>query len=328
MTNILANKLDDLSDLKIHAERAEIVTWHGRTALLLETGLALIPDLNLENASVDVLVGTEGPAYPGIVFRAGDILNFELAYAVPHVSGQWDTLQYDPVFHGSNTWQIYHGIPYQGVARVPNDHWFRLKVAFHGLRASISIDGQSTLTVERLAHELCSGLIGLWTYKPAYFCDLRVGNCDESDLPWGEAPLMSAGSVDAWFLEGYGVVACEPNGVLNLNRYLVTSKSAALLTRQFVLKEAAEVRFDFGYSDTLSLEIDGIPVYQGENMFQGFKDRVSRGYAAPGLYTLGRELDAGIHKLSAALETHEPFGWGFTLAAHGKGLSWLPGEWG
>jgi len=47
-----------------------------------------------------VLIGADEPAYPGIAFRVADVLNFELAYAVPHVSGQWDALQYDPVFHG------------------------------------------------------------------------------------------------------------------------------------------------------------------------------------------------------------------------------------
>jgi hypothetical protein len=44
-----------------------------------------------------VLIGADEPAYPGIAFYVADVLNFELAYTVPHVSGQWDALQYNCV---------------------------------------------------------------------------------------------------------------------------------------------------------------------------------------------------------------------------------------
>jgi hypothetical protein len=328
MTCIFANRLDNISGLKTRAEKAQIVDWRGRRAFHLDSGLLLIPDLCLENACVEVHIGADGPSYPGVVFRASDVLNFELVYAVPHVSGQWDALQYDPVFHGSNTWQIYHGKAYQGATQIPMDRWFCLRVIFHGNRASISVDGQSPLVVEGLAHDLHPGLVGLWTYKPAHFCDLRIEEYCTGDIPEGVTAERVPGSVEAWFLEGYGVVSCEPNGVLNLNRYLPVSQGAARLTRQFALSEATEVRFDFGFSDILTLEIDGNPAYQGENIFQGFKDRITRGYASPGLYTLKRVLERGEHLLTATLETREPFGWGFSLAAFGNGLSWLPEGWG
>lgn len=117
MTTLYEKPLIDLSDLEIRAEQAEVVTWQGREALRLENGLALVPGHRIADGSIEVLIGADGPAYPGIAFRAADVLNFELAYAVPHVSGQWDALQYDPVFHGSNTWQVYHGPSYQRAAQ-------------------------------------------------------------------------------------------------------------------------------------------------------------------------------------------------------------------
>jgi hypothetical protein len=100
----------------------------------LENGLALIPGRRTTDASIEVLIGADGPAYPGVAFRVADVLNFELAYASPHVSGEWDALQYDPVFHGSNTWQVYHGPGYQRATQVPTGRWFRLKVDFYGDR--------------------------------------------------------------------------------------------------------------------------------------------------------------------------------------------------
>jgi hypothetical protein len=126
----MENTLIGFNDLEIRAAQAEVLTWQGRQALRLENGLALAPGVGTQDASIEVLIGVDGPAYPGIAFRVADVLNFELAYAVPHVSGQWDALQYDPVFHGSNTWQLYHGPGYQAAVQVPTGRWFRLKVDY------------------------------------------------------------------------------------------------------------------------------------------------------------------------------------------------------
>jgi hypothetical protein len=324
----MQHALTTLSDLNIRAARAEIVTWQGRAALRLEDGLALLPARPTLDASVAVWVGADGPAYPGVAFRLADLLNFELAYAVPHVSGQWDALQYDPVFHGSNTWQLYHGPGYQSAAQLPLGGWFRLKVDYCGARATVAVDDQPPLVVERLAHPAAAGRIGLWTFRPAYFCDLRVSPCDELALPPGEMPTPAGATVGAWFAEGFGVVTCEPNGVLNLNRYLPASIGAVRLARRFELAQAGEVLFEFGFSDELSLELDGEELFSGEHTFHGFADRPSRGYAEPGLASVRPMLPPGAHHLVAELRVTEGFGWGLVLAARGEGLHWLSVELG
>jgi hypothetical protein len=327
MSTLLENALTALCDLEIRAAQAEAVTWQGREALRLENGLALIPGHRAMDASIEVLIGTDEPAYPGIAFRVADVLNFELAYAVPHVSGQWDALQYDPVFHGSNTWQVYHGPSYQRATQVPTGRWFRLKVDFRGVRAAVAVDGQPPLAVERLAHPTTAGLLGLWTYRPAYFCDLRASTYDGLDIPQGEMSSAAAGTVEAWFVEGYGVVTCEPNGVVNLNRYLPISLGQVRLIRRFETQGGAAT-FEFGFSDALSLELDGQEIFNGENTFKGFEDRAARGYAELGIQSLRQDLSPGTHCLAATLRVSEPFGWGLALAAHGEGLHWLPAELG
>ncbi len=328
MDILLENPLTNLLDLEIHAAQAEVVTWQGREALRLEDGLALIPDHRPTDASIEVLIGADGPAYPGVAFRLADALNFELAYPVPHVSGQWDALQYDPVFHGSNTWQVYHDLGYQRATQVPTGRWFRLRVDFCGGRAAVSVDGQPPLVVEELAHPTTAGLFGLWTYRPAYFCDLRVSTCDGLDIPRGETPSAAEGTVGAWLVEGYGVVTCEPNGVISLNRYLPTSLSEARLTRRFATSEGGAVALEFGFSDALTLELDGQVVFSGENTFKGFADRAARGYVELGIQSLRQVLTPGTHCLTAVLRVSEGFGWGLALAAHGEGLHWLPAELG
>jgi len=134
MTTLYESALTDLEGLDVQASVAEVVTWRGRRALKLN-GLALVRGLQASDATIEVQVCAEEAAYPGIAFRVGDALNYELAYAPPHTSGLWDALQYDPVFHGSNTWQLYHGEGYQRTATVPLGKWFHLRVDVQGARA-------------------------------------------------------------------------------------------------------------------------------------------------------------------------------------------------
>ena len=324
----MSNTSFDLHDLEIRADRADFVTWEGREALRLENGLALVDGHGLKDARVEVLVGTEGPAYPGIAFRVADVLNHELAYAVPHVSGQWDTLQYDPVFHGSNTWQLYHGPGYQREAQVPTGRWFRLEADFCGDRAAVAIDGQPPLIVPQLARSTPTGAIGLWTFRPAYFSDLHVVVYRGEPVPSANPPRPPLGCIETWFLDGFGVVAAEPNGVVNLNRYLPVSTKTARLVRRFQAFEEQEVAFKFGFSDQLSLELDGSVVYRGENTFGGFENRAARGYVEMGTASHRQILPAGNHSLAAELEVTEGFGWGILLTASRPGLHWLPPELG
>jgi hypothetical protein len=313
-----------LHDLEIRAAQSEIVTWQGREALRLENGLALTPGDGLKDTSIEVLVSTDGPAYSGVAFRVADLLNFELAYAVPHVSGEWDALQYDPVFHGSNTWQLHHGPGYQQEAQVPTGRWFQLKMDCFGTQAAVSVDGGSPLVVNQLAHSSAAGQFGLWTFRPAYFCDLRVSACEGLNVQSAEEPSKAEGVVETWFLENYGVVKCEPNGVVNLNRCLPLSVRKARLVRRFDTSEDGEITIEFGFSDVLSLELDGEVVYSGENTFGGFADRTARGYVELGFESVKQELAAGSHSLAAEVEVNEGFGWGMVLAVHGEGLLWSP----
>jgi hypothetical protein len=137
---------------------------------------------------------------------------------------------------------------------------------------------------------------------------------------------MAEGVLESWYLEDYGMVTCEPNGVVNLNRYLPTSIEKARLIRKFETSEDGEIRFEFGFSDILSLELDHEVVYRGENTFRGFADRAERGYAELGVESVRKVLGAGNHYLTAELDVSEGFGWGLALAARGEGFRWLPVE--
>ena len=316
----------DLGRLDLHASTTEVTTWRGRKALRLD-GLVILPSLQLGDGSLRVQICAEGPAYPGIAFHIADALNYELAYAQPHTSGQWDAIQYDPVFHGSNTWQLYCGPAYQKTAHVPMGEWFELRVDVSGSRASVAVDEQPALVVERLAHGQASGRVGLWTYLPAYFCDLRVVH-GPSALPTGVLATAPLQALDGWFLEGFGALPCEPSGVLSLNRYLPTPLQEAHLTRRFVVKADEPLELTFGFSDELCLKLDDRVLFTGKNNFSGMSDRASRGYVEPGAYSVGCAVSPGVHRLSAELKVSEGFGWGLLLALRGSGVRWLPAALG
>jgi hypothetical protein len=320
---IYETELTDVRQLCIRASEADVVTWQERRALRLN-GLVLIPDLSLADASIEVEIGTEGAAYPGIVFRAADTMNYELAYAQPHTSGQWDAIQYDPVFHGSNTWQLYHGDNYQHEADIPLNQWFTLRVDFACDRAAIRVNRQPPLVVPRLAHSQHQGLIGIWTYLPAYFRNLRVMDCDfpaSAALPSEVEPAPT--TVTEWFLDGYGAVTCEPHGSLNVNRYVPLSAGEVQLSRRFETAVDGEVEIHFGFSDKLALKLDGNVIYEGHHLYHSSPKWEHRGYVAPER-CLKPWVRAGAHQLVANLKVSEYFGWGMNLSLSGQQVLLLP----
>ena len=307
----------------------QIVSWQGREALLLSgqgACLALLPNFSLTQGRVEVDIGSEGPAFPGIVFRAYDTHNYELVYAQPHTSGKWDALQYDPVFHGSNTWQLYHGPGAHQVAQVPLHTWFQLSVEFHGQHAIIRAGDQAPLFVNRLAHGHPTGLVGLWTYLPAYFSNLRVWDDlpDFASYTFPAPPeLPASGTLMEWFLEGFGKVTCEPGGILNLNRYLPVTVEHARLVRWIEMAESGTLTFRLGFSDVLLLQVDEQEIFDGENLFHNTPNWSERGYVS--LDTrVSHPLSSGLHKLTATLQTKEFFGFGLSLAIEGGTYRLLP----
>lgn len=318
--------LSTLDQLDLTARQEEIVHWQGRDCLRLN-GLAILPCPALEEGRIEVEIGAEGAAYPGVAFRIKDTLNYELAYAQPHTSGKWDALQYDPVFHGSNTWQMYHGAGFQQTADVSQGRWFTLAVDFKQDQALVQLDQQPPLAIPRLAHEIRRGRLGLWTYQPAYFSTVRVMPLAHlpARLPESSPAPVCEECPEAWFVKGFGSAACEPHGVLNLNRYLPAAMGKAELVRSFDLAESGSVQFEVGYSDHCILEIDGREIHRGEHRFHPSPDWDQRGYVNA-QHAFSLPLEAGRHRIDVQLSVSEPFGWGLFLKAGSAWLRWLPVE--
>jgi hypothetical protein len=326
MTLIYENDLSDPRDLFLRDGTAEVAEWQGHRALRLN-GLVVIPAVSLTEGHIEVEIGADGAAYPGIAFRVADMANYELAYAQPHTSGLWDAIQYDPVFHGSNTWQLYHGQMYQRMAPVPMSTWFTFSVDFKDERALIFANDYPLL-INDLAHTHQYGMIGLWTFLPAYFCNLRVASLEHEPLWSTLVHRIDSGNVTAWFVEGFGVVTCEPTGILNLNRYLPVALGEVRLTRSIDVLAAGSIDLDVGFSDELTLQIDDEVIFTGHHLFQGMSnDWATRGYVVPTTH-LQHTVAPGRHRLTATLKATEYFGWGLIINLHGDNFKLLPASLG
>lgn len=322
------NNLIDLNNLVLRDLSAEVAYWQGRKALKLN-GLAVIPDLLLPAGHIEVRIGADGATYAGIAFRLQDVLNYELVYTQPHTSEGWDAIQYDSVFHGSATWQLLHGPAFQKQAEVPLGKWFKLSLDFKDHWAAIRINEGEPLIVQHLAQPQSSGRIGVWSYLPAHFCDLRVS--DEPEFTPSEPNNLSLDLspdlVTEWFVDGFGALACEPHGILNLNRYFPTSVGEVELSRWIETSKDDLVDLEFGFSDRIRLAIDGDSLYQGENLFKSTSSWDDRGYVEP-LERATFQLSPGRHRLTAALSASEPYGWGLYLKLRASYSQLLPAYFG
>lgn len=328
MALIYESAVPDPDGVYVCGSRPQQVVWQEQPALRLSgepgASLLVVPDLSLERGRVEVDIGADSAAYAGIAFRIRDSFNYELAYAQPHTSGQWDALQYDPIFHGSNTWQLYHGPGAQLAADCPPQSWFRLQVAFREDRAVVRVGEQAPLWVPRLAHGRGAGMVGLWTYLPAHFANL----CIWDDVPraWGEPDFGSAvfpalpdpaeGAVTSWLLEGFGRVEAEPGGILNLHRYLPSSVQEARLVREIEVPEDGVLTFKVGFSDELTLQVDDDVVFSGENRYHCGPVWAERGYVTPDQEVVCT-LSKGRHSVVATVCVKELFGWGLAVVIEG-----------
>ena len=300
---------------------ALICEWQGRRALKLNgqgPSLLIIPDLKLSEGTIEVEVGGEGAAYAGLAFHLKDTLNYELAYIQPHTSGLWDALQYEPVMHGSNTWQLYYGSLYQQKIETPANIWHHLQIAFTKSSARIQVNDNPPLIVPQLACDQQTGLLGLWTYLPAYFRNLRITD-DAPIIPISPNMVEASPSniITEWFLEGYGLVHTENSGILNLNRFISVPQNEIRLISEIEVLEEGSFIFDFGFSDHLRLQLDGEDIFSGEHLFHPGPVWENRGYVSLN-QQIQHKLGKGVHRITAILEAKEYFGIGLMMKINGK----------
>lgn len=279
-------------------------------------GIAYRRDVSLRDGAIEFDLAAPGNGFAGLAFRMADTAGYEIIYFAPSDDGQrWASIQYQPVFDGETTWQLYSREGYQ--ARIPSSvgpalH-VRLLVAAN--RADVLLDGMAKplLQIHDLKRNAAPGAIGFWaaspqdTSRPSSLSHLSV---DERTVPalaalppetaaptqlmrWHVSPrqaspgaLTPPASIPADIANGalaWAIVDAEPSGVVNLTQARGNPAGAQRVNvfggAGFGLVYAhVTIGSDRARAVQLFLSFsDGAGVYlNGERLYFGHNERASR----------------------------------------------------
>ena len=317
-------------------KRGERATFLGRSCL---RGIASLEDVEFENGVIAVDIAVDGSrSYPGIEFHRRGSGNTERIYLRPHRAALYpDALQYTPVFNGVAGWQLYNGTGFTAGARIPANEWVRLRVEIAGSQARVFWgDGnEPALLIPELKHGAASGALGVVgpTDGAAYFSNFSYEKRDDLmfDLPAAPAPL--SGMITDWelsevipppqvdltsypsFFATFGTkwepVTSDASGLVNVSRYRARSGAGSdcVWARKILVTERKrDVQLSTGYSDTVSVFLNGRRVFSGRS---GYQSRDPSFLGAIGLHdTIDVTLERGRNEIF--LMVAEEFGgWGF-----------------
>jgi hypothetical protein len=270
-----------------------------------------------------------------IMFRRAAYDEQENIYLRPFKSGKFDAIQYAPRINGS-TWQLYP--EFNAVAEWPRDTWTHVRLEVRGSRLEVYLDHaeEPTLVVPRLRSESSSGSVGFWarvnfdndTWGAAISnLEIKTAEMAVPPEPPAEPP---AGVIRRWKisgpvrtaegavtalpeLEGWRPIGVEESGLANLNRAVGRAGRGrfTVFARQVLTAvEAGTVPLEIGYSDEVTVFLDGVPLFSGAN---GWESRYPGylGYVRLGNDTVHLPLGAGPNELVLAVTDDQRFGWGF-----------------
>ena len=316
----------------IEAEEAEIVDYLGERSLRIRGGYATLPGVDLTDGLIefDIAVSAER-GFSGAIFRVQDLANYEHFYIRPHMSGNPDANQYTPVFNGVSAWQLYHGEGFGSPVNYRVNDWMHVTIAYRGDRAEVFIDSDTpVLAVDALRRAIAGGSVGVGAgnFAPAYFANVEV-----SPLPAnyrfaefdGRTVRTTPGTVQTWQVSrafpekdlaarlanpgDWTGLAAEPKGITNLARAPgATLENDTVIARVVIdSRERQTKTVDFGYSDRVTVYLNGRPLYRGDNSYQ---TRDYRYLGTIGLFdTVFLPLEEGANELWFAV-TEAFGGWG------------------
>ncbi len=315
---------------------ARAMRYLNRDTLFLSSGIAVLNGVSFADGVIEVDVALHGhPSFAGVLFRAQSHADYELIYVRPQRSRQPDALQYTPIFGDQEAWQLYYGDGYTAAAELSLNRWVHLRIVVAGFEARVYVDGaaEPQLVVTDLKRPWARGAIGLWGRSGgANFSNVRITPAPDNDPGARPRTAAAAGTIEAWRLSAaydaatvdprqlpaastapsWDAVASEPSGIVNVAQYRrrVSEGRSVVFARTMLRSPRTQrVRLTFGYSDDVSVFVNGRLLFTGEAGY------LSRDSAYLGTLTLGRDavyldLQAGANELMLAIA--ETFGgWGF-----------------
>jgi sugar lactone lactonase YvrE len=317
------------------APGSALVEHLGRPAL---RGGATLNGVTLQDGVVEVDVAVDGRrCFPGIAFRAQSPAEAEFVYLRPHRSGEPVALQYTPLFNGLDAWQLYHGPGFTATAEIPHGRWVHLRLEVKGVQARLFLDGagEPALVVHDLKHDVAGGALcligppggqvhfasfsyataGPTVFSPAPLVATFPGTLTRWELsrayPAAAVNRFAAAALAALPDPGWRDVASERTGLVNVSRWVARSEAPAdiVLARTTIRSATAALRrLAFGYSDEVTVFLNGQLLFRGDASFQ-VRDPMF--YGAVGLHDdVFLPLRAGDNELLLTV-AESMGGWGF-----------------
>ncbi len=312
----------------------------GRPSL---AGTAFLRDASFRDGVVEVDVAVTGArSYPGILFRVASPREFERVYLRPHRAGPAgypDAVQYVPGFNGVDGWQLYNGDGFTASATLPPGEWIHLRLEVKGTQARLFVGDapRPVLEIHDLKRGVGAGTLGLSGPRDgsARFSSFRFRADD--GLRFDPPPRVepAPGLVARWRLSSpfptrlvdpdrdpatqvlppltWTEVTADASGLVDVARHhgRLGPEPDAVLAKTVIRSEKEGLRrFRFGYSDEVTLFLDGRPLFRGDSTYR-LRDASFLGIVGP-FDSVYLPLRKGENELTLLL-VENMGGWGFLL---------------
>ena len=311
--------------------RADAMVLRGNTHVV-KTGL----DFGDGTISFDLAPLADGD-FAAITFRRQSFTNHENIYLRLRRSGEFMAMQYAPRVNGSSTWQLYR--EFAVAVDWPRHQWTRVRVDVTGSKMDVYVGEAKapSLTVPRLKNGTTGGEIGFWARvndKPmewaAAISNLQitrsaspvtvtqpadapvefVWNWQVSDPIPAEGPTKTLpASITKWT-----AARAEESGLINVNRLFNVQKGRSVVFAKHVIRSdaARRVLAGIGYSDDVTVFVNGAPIYAGIN---GWDTRTPQlaSFVDSRWESVFLPFREGDNEIVLAIADDQRFGWGFAL---------------
>lgn len=132
-------------------------------------GIAHRPDLQMRDGVVDFELAPSTSRFGGLAFRMASTADYEIIYFQPSDDRQrWASVQYQPVYQGETTWQLYYRDGYRAIIPASIGGSLHVRLLVRGDRADVHIRGldEPLLKIRELKRPAVSGGIGFWAAGP------------------------------------------------------------------------------------------------------------------------------------------------------------------
>lgn len=287
----------DESQWQLSDEGAEFINHLGRPSLRLNGGVAEFNGDAFKNGTIEFDIAMEDKrGFAGVYFRWNDN-SAEYFYLRAHMSGKPDANQYTPRFNGLAGWQLYHSERFSTPTQYKFDQWIPVRLVVKDNKMDVYIDSDTpSLHIDNLMGPSAAGGVRFGGARQDFhFSNIRIMHDDNvetvgiaperealpenliksfqvASTPITGADVEAQSQLDPNLLVGqvWQTLDIDESGAANLARISGRTREVnTLLVRKTLRADAAKtVRLQYGFSDRVTVFLNGRAVAHGDDTYQ------------------------------------------------------------